>query len=164
MACAAIWLNSITQFWEDPNLTVAGQAEYGDCPDRLGHPRRRGHRVSGSASGMVRPCSCPDSNRSWQGAPNTGSQRDRRWMDAATRPLRPAAKDALSGTGPRRCRKDTRFDGAGAAPKIQREAVAWPPMEPPAAAAINRAWLNLEPLPETYLQRQPPGGCYDPLA
>src|SRR5216683_6790289 len=49
MACAAIWLNSITQFWEDPNLTVAGPAEYGDCPDGPGHPCRRGHRVSGSA-------------------------------------------------------------------------------------------------------------------
>src|SRR5258708_33014972 len=37
-------------------------------------------------------------------------------------------------------------------------------MEPAAPAAIDTAWLNLEPLPETYLQRQPPGGCYDPLA
>ena len=39
----------------------------------LGEVKRIHARVQKSADGMVRPCSCPASKRSWQGAPKTRS-------------------------------------------------------------------------------------------
>ena len=43
-----------------------------DPPSRMTQVRTR-PRLATSANGMVRPCSCPASDRSWQGAPKTRS-------------------------------------------------------------------------------------------
>src|SRR5713101_7018864 len=136
MACAAIWLNSITHFWKDPNLTVAGPDEYGDCPDRLGHPCRRGHRVSGSAMSatLVGWSGCAPARTAIEAGKGRQLQGANATVDGWTqRPGRygPPPKMRFPGRAPAVPKRHPFLTGLATARKSSGRRSARHPMEPP---------------------------------